>query len=91
MVEDVSHPQSRRTLKFLGNPFKYAGSVPLPYPPALGQHTRDVLKRVCDYDDPHIDRLLRDRVVVQGRAVDETRKAIRADPDPITPTQGAIE
>ena len=71
MVEEVAHP-SGDTLRFLGNPFKYAGSRPLPYPPARGAHTRAVLRRVCGYDDATIDRLVAEHIVHQGEAPHDT-------------------
>ncbi|MDX3907085.1 MAG: CoA transferase [Pigmentiphaga sp.] len=66
MVEEVPHPRSGRSLKFLGNPFKYEGARPLAYPPALGADTRDLLRRLCGYDDAVIDNLARQRVIYEG-------------------------
>ncbi|MBL0422665.1 CoA transferase [Ramlibacter sp. AW1] len=80
MVEDVPHPATGATLKFLGSPFKFAGGASLAYPPRLGQHTRDVLTRVCGYDDTTIDALVRDRVVRDGRPMPGSSP----DPSPTT-------
>lgn len=58
MVEELPHPQTGEPVRFLGNPFKYAGSQPLRYPPQLGEHTRQVLRDVCGYDDARIEALV---------------------------------
>jgi len=60
MTETVVNPSTSNTTEFLGNPFKYEKSKPLPYPPQRGQDTTDVLKRVCGYTDDRIDELSRD-------------------------------
>jgi CoA:oxalate CoA-transferase len=57
MVEQLTHPVTGSALKFVGNPIKFDGSKALPYPPALGAHTRLVLSEVCGYDDARIDEL----------------------------------
>jgi crotonobetainyl-CoA:carnitine CoA-transferase CaiB-like acyl-CoA transferase len=66
MVEEVAHPRSGATTRFLGNPFKYGGAEPLAYPPSLGGDTRAVLKRLCGYDDATIDRLTKQGVLHEG-------------------------
>jgi crotonobetainyl-CoA:carnitine CoA-transferase CaiB-like acyl-CoA transferase len=66
MVEQLEHGQTGGTMKFLGNPFKYRTAQPLSYPPALGAHTREVLKRVCGYEDTAIDRLIEQRILSEG-------------------------
>lgn len=66
MVEEVEHPRAGGSMKFLGNPFKYAAARPLSYPPALGGDTRAVLKRVCRYDDATIDHLIQQLVLSEG-------------------------
>ena len=65
MVEEVTHPQHADSIKFLGNPFKYPSNSPLSYPPALGGDTRDILKRVCEYQDSHIDQLIENKIIYQ--------------------------
>ncbi|GAA0517633.1 CoA transferase [Pigmentiphaga sp. GD03639] len=66
MVEELPHPRSGKTLRFLGNPFKYAGAEPLSYPPALGADSRATLRRLCGYDDAAIDQLVQQRVISEG-------------------------
>jgi CoA:oxalate CoA-transferase len=50
MVQSLSHPVSGAAMRFIGNPFKYEGAKPLPYPPVLGGDTEAVLRDVCGYD-----------------------------------------
>jgi CoA:oxalate CoA-transferase len=59
MVEQMAHPVSGTELKFVGNPIKFDGSKVLPYPPALGAHTRSVLSEMCGYDETRIAELER--------------------------------
>jgi len=66
MVEEVRHPGSGQSMKFLGNPFKYEGARPLAYPPRLGGESRELLRRLCGYDDAAIDSLVQQRVVSEG-------------------------
>jgi len=58
MVETVPHRRTGATLEFLGNPFKYEGRQPLEYPPALGEDTQDVFRKLCGYSDEHIQELI---------------------------------
>jgi crotonobetainyl-CoA:carnitine CoA-transferase CaiB-like acyl-CoA transferase len=66
MVEELAHPDGEGTLKFLGNPIKYASSRPLSYPPKRGGQTRQVLTNVCGYDASAIDELIAQGVIYQG-------------------------
>ena len=68
MVEELKHPRTGGEMKFLGNPFKYRDARPLSYPPAIGADTREVLKRVCGYEDTAIDNLIQQRVLSEGKA-----------------------
>lgn len=63
MVETVQHPASGAELRFLGNPFKFVGRTPLPYPARVGEHTRAVLRDLCGYSDSRISQL-RDRKAI---------------------------
>lgn len=63
MVERVQHPRTDSAARFLGNPFKYAGSRALAYPPALGEHTRDVLMRIAGYTQSRVDELVEHRAI----------------------------
>lgn len=60
MTESVVNPTTNNSTEFLGNPFKYEKSSPLPYPPRRGQDTAEVLTRVCGYTEHRIDELSRD-------------------------------
>jgi crotonobetainyl-CoA:carnitine CoA-transferase CaiB-like acyl-CoA transferase len=58
MVHDVTDAEGRR-YKLLGNPIHYAGrgkQTPQP-PPAVGQHSQEVLKEWLDYDAERIAEL----------------------------------
>ena len=68
MVEELAHPDGEGTLKFLGNPIKYASSRPLSYPPQRGGQTREVLANVCGYDASAIDELIAQGVIYQGES-----------------------
>jgi CoA:oxalate CoA-transferase len=72
MVEELDHPDGEGSLRFLGNPIKYASSQPLSYPPKRGGQTREVLKRVCGYGSAKIEELITQGVVYQGEANDTT-------------------
>jgi CoA:oxalate CoA-transferase len=58
MVDTLGHPDGAESMRFLGNPFKYEGSRPLSYPPALGAQTREILTRICQYPAVKIDQLV---------------------------------
>jgi CoA:oxalate CoA-transferase len=73
MVEELDHPEGQGTLKFLGNPIKYASSRPLSYPPKRGAQTRDILERICGYDAQAIDALIAQGIVYQGENNDATQ------------------
>jgi CoA:oxalate CoA-transferase len=66
MVEHMAHPVTGAELKFVGNPIKFDGSKALPYPPALGAHTRSVLSEVCGYDESRISELQRAGVLQEA-------------------------
>jgi crotonobetainyl-CoA:carnitine CoA-transferase CaiB-like acyl-CoA transferase len=66
MVEQLDNPRGAGPLNFLGNPFKYAGGVPLTYPPKRGEQTRSVLANLCGYSADRIDQLIKRKVVYQG-------------------------
>jgi crotonobetainyl-CoA:carnitine CoA-transferase CaiB-like acyl-CoA transferase len=45
-------------LALLGCPIKLSsGEAPVAPPPALGQHTEEVLRDLCGYDDPRLAHL----------------------------------
>ncbi len=64
MVETVPHPATGVPVRLLGNPFKYEHASALRYPPALGQHTREVLMQVAGYSAEKIDDLHARGIVV---------------------------
>jgi CoA:oxalate CoA-transferase len=57
MVEEVRDPVGGGTLKFLGNPIKHEGAAFLSYPPRVGQHSEEVLRETCGYDEAKIAAL----------------------------------
>lgn len=58
MVETVAKPGTDRSMRFVGNPFKYDDVTSLSYPPSLGEHTRSVLSRVVGYSEERIEELV---------------------------------
>lgn len=73
MVEELVHPRTLATLRFMGNPFKYEGSKPASYPPALGEHTRKILTQVCGYEASQIDQLIQANIIFQGAINDKAQ------------------
>ena len=57
MVEDVPRPGTDGTTQMIGNPFKYAGTPVLSYPPALAADTAEVLQRVAGYTQEQVAAL----------------------------------
>ena len=57
MVEDVPRPGTDGTTPMIGNPFKYAGTPVLSYPPALAADTAEVLQRVAGYTQEQVAAL----------------------------------
>jgi crotonobetainyl-CoA:carnitine CoA-transferase CaiB-like acyl-CoA transferase len=75
MVVEVEHPQAGHT-RTLGCPIHFSATparVTLPAP-ALGEHTRELL-RECGYAEPEIDALLADGVVAAPDAAGEADSA----------------
>jgi CoA:oxalate CoA-transferase len=65
MVVDIEHPVCG-SYKSVGNPVKVSdtverfGAVPL-----LGEHSRQVLQEILDYDESHIDRLFEAGIIAE--------------------------
>ena len=57
MVEQVARPGGAAALPMLGNPFKYANTPFLSYPPALGADTAEVFERIAGYSPEQIAQL----------------------------------
>jgi crotonobetainyl-CoA:carnitine CoA-transferase CaiB-like acyl-CoA transferase len=64
MVDELPHPQTGNLMRLLGSAFKFADSPKLAYPPALGQHTNEVLKGVCGYPDAKLQALAASGAIV---------------------------
>jgi CoA:oxalate CoA-transferase len=63
MVRRVKGPHGGE-LALLGCPIRFSSSEWVPTaPPTLGQHTDDVLKELCGYDEARLDELRRARVI----------------------------
>ena len=58
------HPTRRKPRKFSARRSHRVTSRP--GAPRQGEHNRDVLREILDYDDAKIDALARDGVVVEG-------------------------
>jgi crotonobetainyl-CoA:carnitine CoA-transferase CaiB-like acyl-CoA transferase len=69
MVESVARPQGGEPVRMLGNPFKFAGQPQLGYPPALGQDTEALLRRMAGYGDDNLAALRAAGVIRTGGAV----------------------
>ncbi len=72
MVEELVHPKTMASLRFLGSPFKFEGAEPTAYPPAFAEHTRKILSQVCGYEDHQIDQLIKANIIFQGDVNDQT-------------------
>ncbi len=66
MVDELQHPQTGQVMRMLGSAIKFSGSPQLAYPPALGQHTTEVLKSMCGYTDEKLGALLRSKAAAQA-------------------------
>jgi len=63
MVDEVPHPATGTLMRMLGSAFKFADSPVLSYPPALGQHTNEVLQAMCGYSDDKLRMLAASRAI----------------------------
>ena len=67
IVMDVDHPQAG-AVRLMAHPVRYDGKAPAlrRMPPALGQHTREVLAE-AGYSDAEIEQLIAEGVALQGK------------------------
>ena len=66
MVVEVDHPVSGK-FKSVGNPVKASGGEEvLHHPPALGEHTVEVLQGLLGYDSGRIQKLIQEKVTIQA-------------------------
>lgn len=63
MVEQVARPDGAAALPMLGNPFKYADTPVLAYPPALGADTAEVFERIAGYSPEQVAQLAKSRAI----------------------------
>jgi len=59
-VKEVSHPTAG-AVKVLGSPLRFVGAYedrPFDHPPLLGEHSREILRDLCELSDADMDRLL---------------------------------
>jgi succinate--hydroxymethylglutarate CoA-transferase len=64
MIQEVEHPTLGK-IKLIGPAVKYSETptaVRTP-PPLLGQHTKEVLRDVCEFDPDEIHNLIEKRIV----------------------------
>ena len=66
MVDEVPHPASGALMRMLGSAFKFADSPVLSYPPALGQHTNEVLKAICGYSEDKLRTLAASKAIASA-------------------------
>jgi len=66
MIVEVEHPVSGK-FKSVGNPVKASGADEVfRHPPALGEHTEEVLRDLLGYDAQRIGQLLQEKVLIQA-------------------------
>jgi crotonobetainyl-CoA:carnitine CoA-transferase CaiB-like acyl-CoA transferase len=75
MVVEVDHPGGGK-FKGMGNPVKASGAEEVfQPPPLLGQHTLDVLRNLLGYDSARVERLMKEKVILQPAGGEETSSA----------------
>jgi formyl-CoA transferase/CoA:oxalate CoA-transferase len=66
MIVEVDHPLSG-SFKAVGNPVKDLGSEEIfHHPPALGEHTEEILRGLLGYDSQRIEKLIEQKVTFQA-------------------------
>ena len=66
MVVEVDHPVSGK-FKSIGNPVKTPGEEEIfNHPPALGEHTEEILRGLLGYDSKRIQQLIQQKIVFQA-------------------------
>lgn len=68
MIQEVEHPTVGK-IKLIGPAVKYSETptaIRTP-PPLLGQHTREVLKDVCEFDQDEIEDLIKKGIVFSSQ------------------------
>ncbi len=66
MVVEVDHPVSG-SFKAAGNPVKASGGEEVfHHPPALGEHTEEILRGLLGYDSRRIDQLIQQKITIQA-------------------------
>jgi crotonobetainyl-CoA:carnitine CoA-transferase CaiB-like acyl-CoA transferase len=68
MIAEVAHAEAG-TVRMLGNPLPLEGTSNADHtpPPALGEHTREVLERALELPPAEVDRLAREQVIALSR------------------------
>jgi len=71
MVVEVDHPVSGK-FKSIGNPVKTPGEEEIfNHPPALGEHTEEILRGLLGYDSKRIQQLIQQKIVFQAAGGEE--------------------
>ncbi len=66
MVVEVEHPASGK-FRAVGNPIKASGAEEIfHHPPALGEHTEEVLRNFLGYSSQRIEQLTQEKVILQA-------------------------
>ena len=71
MVVEVDHPVSGK-FKSIGNPVKTPAEEEIfNHPPALGEHTEEILRGLLGYDSKRIQQLIQQKIVFQAAGGEE--------------------
>ena len=66
MIVEVDHPLSG-SFKAVGNPVKDLGAEEVfHHPPALGEHTEEILRGLLGYDSQRIEKLIEQKITIQA-------------------------
>ena len=65
-VAEVGHPAGG-SFKVMGNPVKAEGAEEiLHHPPALGEHTEEILRGLLDYSSQKVQELMEKKIIFQS-------------------------
>jgi crotonobetainyl-CoA:carnitine CoA-transferase CaiB-like acyl-CoA transferase len=74
MVVEVEHPASGK-FRAAGNPIKASGAEEIfHHPPALGEHTEEILRGLLGYGSQRIRDLMEKKIVIQPARGEQSKK-----------------